>query len=108
VHGDAPLSDDAGILGEAVTLRAAASAPVAPGERSAVVFAHGSVLVRFYQPHEQDQQTSHDRDELYAVAVGSGEFICNGHRSRFGPGDLLCATAGSEHRFEHFSENFAT
>lgn len=72
------------------------------------MFAHGSVLVRFYQPHGQDQQTPHDRDELYVVAAGSGEFVCDGHRTSFGPSDLLFAAAGAEHRFERFSENFAT
>lgn len=97
-----------GTRGGAVALRAARAAPVAAGERSAAVFAHGSLLVRFYQPDSEDRQTPHDRDELYVVADGRGEFVCDGHRTSFGPGDLLFAAAGAEHRFERFSEDFAT
>ena len=39
---------------------------------------------------------------------GSGTYIRAGERVRFGPGDMLFAAAGEDHRFVEFSGDFAT
>jgi len=89
---------------DAVTaLATARAAPLEAGRRSALIFTHGSLEVRFYAPRGNDPQTPHSRDEIYVVAAGRGKFFCGGTRSPFGPGDLLFVPAGVEHRFEDFT-----
>jgi mannose-6-phosphate isomerase-like protein (cupin superfamily) len=61
-----------------------------------------------YRPAKTDPQQPHTRDELYVVAAGSGEFVCQGETKNFGPGDLLFVPAGVEHRFGSFKDDFAT
>ncbi|HEY6806296.1 MAG TPA: cupin domain-containing protein [Pyrinomonadaceae bacterium] len=75
------------------------------GERFATVFEHGSLEVEIYAPRGSDPQNPHTRDELYFVAIGSGEFICGETRKTFGPTDVLFAAAGVPHRFENFTED---
>jgi mannose-6-phosphate isomerase-like protein (cupin superfamily) len=69
---------------------------------------HGTMKLRYYAPRGADPQTPHGQDELYVVASGRGTFVVGGQRVSFGPGDVLFAAAGVEHRFEAFSEDFAT
>jgi len=64
--------------------------------------------VGMYRPHDLDDQAPHMRDELYAIASGTGTFFCAGEREKFGPGDVSYVAAGIEHRFENFSNDFAT
>jgi mannose-6-phosphate isomerase-like protein (cupin superfamily) len=96
----------------AVPLRAtideAERAPIPPGFRSAELMRHGSMVLRYYAPKGRDPQTPHEQDELYIVASGTGTFACGGRRVPFGPGDVLFAAAGAEHRFESFSADFGT
>ncbi|WP_119462391.1 cupin domain-containing protein [Rhodospirillaceae bacterium SYSU D60014] len=73
------------------------------GERFAVAFERGSLTVELYAPRGSDPQKPHDRDEVYVVMHGSGEFVCRDDRFDFGPGDLLFAPAGAVHRFENFT-----
>lgn len=77
-------------------------------ERFVSIFRHGSLEVEFYQPVEIDPQTPHSRDEIYVVVSGSGQFFCDGERQPFEPGEVLFVPAGIEHRFEDFTEDFAT
>lgn len=86
----------------------AAAIPVAEGRRSIEVLRHGSLEVRWYAPKGTDPQTPHERDEIYVVARGRGTFIRGDERVAFGPNDLLFVPAGMEHRFEDFTEDFAT
>lgn len=69
---------------------------------------HGSMSVEIYRPVKTDRQTPHLQDELYVIISGNGEFINNGERSAFRPGDVLFVPAGIEHRFENFTDDFAT
>jgi len=85
-----------------------ASARWPDGEHFIEAFSHGSLVVELYAPRERDIQSPHDRDEVYFVASGSGEFVADGRRSAFAAGDALFVAAGVEHRFEHFSPDFAT
>ena len=78
------------------------------GERFVEAFAHGSLVVELYKPVEADPQSPHDRDEVYFVVSGAGEFLVAGKRSPFAAGDALFVAAGVEHRFENFTADFAT
>ena len=71
------------------------------------MFTHGSLELEIYKPVEKDRQTPHDRDEVYVVASGNGQFFCNGETAEFNTGDFLFVPAGIEHRFFDFSSNFS-
>jgi mannose-6-phosphate isomerase-like protein (cupin superfamily) len=72
------------------------------------VMERGTMSVEIYKPHEVDKQTPHKQDEVYVIISGSGEFLNNGQRSSFSLGDVLFVQAGIEHRFENFTDDFAT
>ncbi len=86
--------------------------PVTPrwpqGERFAVGFTHGSMLVELYVPGPVDTQQPHTRDELYIVVSGSGTFERGDERVQFGPHDVLFVRAGERHRFVDHSGDFRT
>jgi mannose-6-phosphate isomerase-like protein (cupin superfamily) len=73
------------------------------GERFVELFQHGTLSVELYAPREKDFQSPHTRDEVYAVAQGTGLFRNGVQRHPFGPGDVLFVPAGVEHRFEEFT-----
>jgi mannose-6-phosphate isomerase-like protein (cupin superfamily) len=79
----------------------------AAGGRSIALFEHGSLQVKMYAPRGHDPQEPHARDELYVVARGSGVFFNGETRQAFQTGDLIFAPAGSAHRFEDFTDDFA-
>lgn len=72
------------------------------------LFSHGSLSVELYKPVDKDWQEPHSRDEIYVVASGSGTFIHGQQRSSFKRGDFLFVPTGVVHRFEDFSNDFAT
>ncbi len=72
------------------------------------LFEHGSLQVEVYKPHKVDLQQPHSRDEVYIIISGTGEFLNDGDRTHFQPGDFLFVPAGIEHRFENFTEDFST
>jgi mannose-6-phosphate isomerase-like protein (cupin superfamily) len=51
--------------------------------------------------------TPHDQDEVYVILRGRGVILHDGQRDPFGLGDLLFVAAGTEHRFEDFTEDLA-
>ncbi len=69
---------------------------------------HGSMRVGLYAPRGTDSQTPHAQDELYIIARGHGWFRKGGERVRVQREDVLLVEAGVAHRFEDFSEDFAT
>jgi len=81
--------------------------PGPAGERSVPLFEHGSLIVKLYAPRGHDPQTPHTRDELYVVAQGQGTFFNGTTHRPFGPADLLFVAAGTPHRFEAFTDDFA-
>ena len=81
--------------------------PGPAGERFREVFRHGTLQVEVYAPRGADLQKPHTRDEVYVVVRGRGQYVSDAGRQPFGPGDLLFAPAGVEHRFEDFSEDLA-
>ena len=64
--------------------------------------------VEIYKPRKTDWQTPHLQDELYVIISGSGQFMNGSDQTPFSPGDILFVQAGVEHRFENFTDDFAT
>ena len=91
-----------------LSLAAALALPLPEGRRSAEIFVDGDLELRLYAPEGRDPQTPHDRDELYIVAAGQGRFRAGDRTYPFSPGDLLFVAANETHRFEDFSDDFAT
>lgn len=86
---------------------AVARLPGPAGERFAAVLATDSVSIELYAPRGTDPQSPHDRDEVYVVLEGWGDFVCGGARYVFGPGNVFFVPAGVVHRFEHFGDDCA-
>lgn len=72
------------------------------------LFEHGTLSVEIYKPEKVDLQQPHSRDEVYIIISGTGEFLNDGERTTFKPGDFLFVPAGVVHRFESFTEDFST
>ena len=72
------------------------------------VFAHGSMEVEIYAPKGEDLQQPHTRDELYIIASGTAYFVHESDRHAVEIGEVLFVPAGDVHRFEDFSDDFAT
>lgn len=72
------------------------------------VFSHGSMEVEIYAPKGRDLQQPHSRDELYVIASGHGYFVHENERHAVEAGEVLFVPAGETHRFEDFSDDFAT
>ena len=90
---------------------AAGTSPL--GLPAAAVFSFGSMTLFYYEPRRWDHQPVHEQDEVYVVVKGSGTFALGEseetlERVPFGPGDAIFVPAGTLHRFETFSEDFAT
>ena len=81
--------------------------PGPAGERSVLLFEHGTLKAKLYAPRGQDPQTPHRQDEAYVVATGRGTFWDGENRRPFEPGTFLFAPAGRPHRFEDFSDDFS-
>lgn len=76
--------------------------------RFTVLMKHGSMSVEYYVPQNIDLQTPHRQDEIYVIASGRTTFFRNGERVECKTGDVLFVPAQMEHRFENFSNDFAT
>jgi mannose-6-phosphate isomerase-like protein (cupin superfamily) len=89
--------------------KTAAFAQLDSGEKPFLTFLrHGSLRVELYRPLEVDLQQPHIQDEVYVIISGNGLFFRDGQYTNFAPGDVLFVPAGMEHRFEDFSDDFAT
>jgi len=73
-----------------------------------VMMKHGSTTVEYYAPQEIDLQTPHKQDEIYVIIKGHGTFYRDGERIACKKNDILFVPAGMEHRFENFTDDFAT
>ena len=82
--------------------------PTSTEQNTATLLSHGTLKVMLYKPQGIDRQIPHDQDEIYVVANGSGHCLLDGTRFSFQQGDVIFAAAGVEHRFEDFSDDFAT
>jgi mannose-6-phosphate isomerase-like protein (cupin superfamily) len=80
----------------------------AGGQRYVTLFKRGSLELEYYAPVKTDPQQPHTRNEVYFVISGRGTFVYDGKPQEFGPGEVIYCPAGVPHRFEKFSEDFAT
>jgi mannose-6-phosphate isomerase-like protein (cupin superfamily) len=76
--------------------------------RFTVLMKHGTMSIEYYAPKSSDLQNPHNQDEVYVIVSGKTEFIRNGERAHCKAGDVLFVPAQMEHRFENFSDDFAT
>ena len=88
---------------------ARAQIPGPSGEHAVSVFTRGTLnallsLGRF-APRRPTGAAAHDQDEIYLIVSGRGVLSHGGARDAFGPGDLLFVAAGTEHRFEDFTDD---
>lgn len=90
------------------TAAAAAALAESTSRKYGVIFRHGTLEAGMYAPRGSDPQQPHDRDEAYIVLSGTGAFVRGEERVSFAPGDFLFVPAGMTHRFEDFSDDFAT
>jgi mannose-6-phosphate isomerase-like protein (cupin superfamily) len=87
--------------------RAQARIPGPAGEHSVSVLQRGTLDAKLSLLTPPNQQTPHAQDEVYVVIRGRGILLHDGERDPFESGDLLFVAAGTEHRFEDFSEDLA-
>jgi len=88
---------------------ARAKIPGPSGEHAVSLFERGTLnallaLGRF-APREPKPPAAHEQDEIYLIVSGRGVLLHDGARDAFGPGDLLFVAAGTEHRFEDFTDD---
>ena len=76
--------------------------------KSTIVMQYGTMSVEYFAPQKTDTQTPHEQDELYVVVRGHGQFKRAGEVFECKAGDVLFVPAVMEHRFENFSDDFAT
>jgi len=84
-----------------------AGIPGPAGEHSVSLLRRGTLNVKLSLPVLPNQQTPHAQDEIYIIIRGRGVLLHDGKRDSFESGDLLFVAAGTEHRFEDFTENLA-
>ena len=71
-------------------------------------FKKGNVSLAFFAPRGKDYQTFHEEDEFYFIMRGSGELVIESERFSCEAGDALFVAANKNHRFENFTDDFAT
>jgi mannose-6-phosphate isomerase-like protein (cupin superfamily) len=76
--------------------------------RFTALIRQGTMTIEYYAPKYIDQQNAHSQDEIYVIATGNATFFRNGERVQCKSGDVLFVPALMEHRFEIFSDDFAT
>jgi mannose-6-phosphate isomerase-like protein (cupin superfamily) len=81
--------------------------PGPAGERALTFLRRGTVEVKLSRPLPPNHQAPHTQDELYVIARGRGVIVHDGRRDTVEAGDCIFIAAGTEHRFESFSEDLA-
>lgn len=81
--------------------------PGPPGQHFVNLIQRGTLRILLSRPVFPNEQTPHVQDEVYVVIRGRGVLFHGGARDPFEAGDLLFVSAGTEHHFEDFSEDFA-
>ena len=84
---------------------ARARIPGPAGEHAVSLMDRGTLKVKLSCPVPPNEQAPHAQDEIYVIVRGSGILIHDGKRDRLAAGDLAFVAAGSEHRFEDFTDD---
>jgi mannose-6-phosphate isomerase-like protein (cupin superfamily) len=84
---------------------ARARIPGPAGEHAAGLLDRGTLKIKLSCPVRPNQQTPHAQDEVYVIVRGRGVLVHDGKRDEVGAGDLMFVAAGTEHRFEDFSDD---
>src|SRR5262249_25633059 len=84
---------------------AQAGIPDSANGRSVRVLQRGTLDVVLGTPARPDDQTPHEQDEVYIVVRGRGVLFHDGKLDPFEAGDFLFVAAGTDHRFEDFSDD---
>jgi mannose-6-phosphate isomerase-like protein (cupin superfamily) len=71
-------------------------------------FQKNGVKLVFFAPRGTDYQTFHEEDEFYFIARGNGKLVIDGESFDFTAGDTFFVAARVPHRFEEFTDDFAT
>ncbi len=72
------------------------------------LFSNHSISVELYKPINEDQQKPHERDEVYIIASGSGNFYLEEIKYEFEANDFFFVPTGKVYRFEEFTNDFLT
>lgn len=73
-----------------------------------VLMKNKSMSVEYFAPKRIDTQTPHGQDELYVITSGTSEFVRENDTVNCKAGDVLSVPEGMAHRFQNFSDDFAT
>lgn len=68
---------------------------------------HGTMQVEYFSPKKEDTQTPHKQDEVYVITAGNSLFYRDEEIIKCKQGDVLFVPAGTQHRFQNFSDDFA-
>jgi mannose-6-phosphate isomerase-like protein (cupin superfamily) len=68
-----------------------------------IAFENAGCLIEYWEPKGPDTQHPHDRDEIYVVVAGKGDFDLNGDIRSVVAGDLIFVPAAIPHRFVRHS-----
>jgi mannose-6-phosphate isomerase-like protein (cupin superfamily) len=71
------------------------------------VLQRGSLNLKLSLPVRPNEQSPHTQDEIYVIIRGRGVLLHDGKRDAFEPGDVMFVAAGTEHRFEDFTDDLA-
>jgi mannose-6-phosphate isomerase-like protein (cupin superfamily) len=72
------------------------------------LFNNRSISVEVYKPVSIDYQQPHDRDEIYVIISGFGDFYLEEAKYEFQPHDFFFVPAGKVHTFSDFTDDFST
>jgi mannose-6-phosphate isomerase-like protein (cupin superfamily) len=72
-----------------------------------IAFENADCLIEYWEPKGPDTQQPHNRDEIYMIVAGGGDFDLNGDIRSVVGGDLIFVPAGTPHRFIRCSTDLA-
>jgi mannose-6-phosphate isomerase-like protein (cupin superfamily) len=81
--------------------------PGPAGEHATSMLRRGTLHLRLSLPVAPNRQNPHDQDELYIIVGGRGFIRHDGRREAVAAGDAIFIAAGTEHRFEDFTDDRA-
>jgi mannose-6-phosphate isomerase-like protein (cupin superfamily) len=81
--------------------------PGPAGEHSVSLLQRGTLNVKLSLPVPPNVQAPHEQDEIYLIVRGRAVLVHDGKRDACEAGDLAFVAAGTEHRFEDFTDDLA-